>query len=165
MDSLQSATGSDSIAYQGAYLSYIYRPPCNRGGGKGGGAPPMRTGNLKAEKLMRLRLKTSLCKVCRVKLSFLTLFNYQFSAKNVRNGYIYPAHPAQAPWENISRCGKRCFLPCTRCTKGEGRQTVYPLSGHGCYSDWLVPSPKGRSDLSSNSSVPKGSLLMSLDGL
>ena len=39
VDSLQSATGSDSIAYQGAYLSYIYRPPCNRGG-KGGGAPP-----------------------------------------------------------------------------------------------------------------------------
>ena len=38
VDSLQSATGSDSIAYQGAYLSYIYRPPCNRGV-RGGGAP------------------------------------------------------------------------------------------------------------------------------
>ena len=38
MYSLQSATGSDSIAYQGAYLSYTYHPPCNRGV-KGGGAP------------------------------------------------------------------------------------------------------------------------------
>ena len=120
----------------------------------------MRTGNLKSEKLMRLRLKTSLCKVCRVKLSFLTLFNYQFSAKNVRNGYIYLAHAAQ---------GRRRQ---SRPARGEMRrprikndQTVYPLSGHGCYSDWLVPSPKGRSDLSSNSSVPKGSLVMSLDGL
>ena len=88
----------------------------------------MRTGNLKSEKLMRLRLKTSLCKVCRVKLSFLTLFNYQFSAKNVRNGYIYPAHPAQAPWENISRCRKRCFLPCTRCT---GEAEAEPASTRG----------------------------------
>ena len=28
----------DSIAHQGAYLSYTYHPPCNRGV-KGGGAP------------------------------------------------------------------------------------------------------------------------------
>lgn len=171
----------DSIAHQGAYLSYTYHPPCNRGV-KGGGA-------------LHVGEKTELRKAGVIKAGnqsvqgvqgrfhlFLHFLLSDFFAKNVRNGYMYPAHPAQAPWENISRCGKRCFLPCKRYTKGEGRQsrpargemrrprikndqTVYPLSGHGCYSDWLVPSPKGRSDLSSNSSVPKGSLLMSLDGL
>ena len=181
MDSLQSATGSDSIAYQGAYLSYIYRPPCNRGV-RGGGAPH-ENGKSKIRKADAIKTGNQSVQGVQGRFHlFLHFLLSDFFAKNVRNGYMYPAHPAQAPWENISRCGKRCFLPCTRCTKGEGRQsrpargemrrprikndqTVYPLSGHGCYSDWLVPSPKGRSDLSSNSSVPKGSLLMSLDGL
>ena len=77
----------------------------------------MRTGNLKSEKLMILRLEIGMCKVCRVKAIFSHTIYYQiFEQKNVRNGYMYPAHPAQAPWEKISRCGKRCFLPCTRYT-------------------------------------------------
>ena len=184
MDSLQSATGSDSIAYQGAYLSYIYRPPCNRGV-RGGGAPH-ENGKSKIRKADAD--KTENQSVQGVQGRFHLFSHYllsDFLQKNVRNGYMYPAHPAHSPPERISRCKIRCFLPCTSCTrytKGEGRQsrpargemrwprikndqTVYPLSGHGCYSDWLVPSPKGRSDLSSNSSVPKGSLVMSLDGL
>ena len=59
----------------------------------------MRTGNLKAEKLMRIRLKTSMCKVCRVDFIFSYTFNYQFLSK---------------------KCEKRVYVPCTPCTSPTG---------------------------------------------
>ena len=43
----------------------------------------MRTGNLKSEKLMRIRLKTSLCKVCRVDSIFSHTIYYQISCKKM----------------------------------------------------------------------------------
>ena len=86
-------------------------------GGLRGAEPPMRARKPNSEKLMLSRLETRLCKVCRVDSIFLHTFNYRlFEQKNVRNGYMYPAHPAQAPRARVSRCVIRCFLPCTRCT-------------------------------------------------
>ena len=68
-------------------------------GGLRGAEPPMRTGNLKSEKLMRLRLKTSLCKVCRVNSIFLhTFINRIF----------------------LKKCEKRVYVPCTPCTRPTG---------------------------------------------
>ena len=184
MESLQSARGSYVKANLGNICHTSIAHPVI-GGLRGGGAPH-ENGKSKIRKADAD--KTENQSVQGVQGRFHLFSHYllsDFLQKNVRNGYMYPAHPAHSPPERISRCKIRCFLPCTSCTrytKGEGRQsrpargemrwprikndqTVYPLSGHGCYSDWLVPSPKGRSDLSSNSSVPKGSLVMSLDGL
>ena len=62
----------DSIAHQGAYLSYTYHPPCNRGV-KGGGAP-MWARKPNSEKLVLSRLEISLCKVCRVDIPVSHIF-------------------------------------------------------------------------------------------
>ena len=91
-------------------------PHCNRGV-KGGGAPLCGRGKQNFEKLMRIRQTINMCKVCRVETIFSHTIYYQiFEQKNVRNGYMYPAHPAQAPRARVSRCVIRCFLPCTRYT-------------------------------------------------
>ena len=59
----------------------------------------MRTGNLKYEKLMLLRLEISLCKVCRVNSIFLhTFINRIF----------------------LKKCEKRVYVPCTPCTRPTG---------------------------------------------
>ena len=79
---LQSATGSDGKTHQGAYLSYTYYQPCKRGV-KGGAEPPMWERKSNFEKLVLSRLKTRLCKVCRVDSIFLHTFNYRFFAKNL----------------------------------------------------------------------------------
>ena len=59
----------------------------------------MRTGNLKYEKLMLLRLEISLCKVCRVDSIFSYTFYYQIFCK---------------------KCEKRVYVPCTPCTSPTG---------------------------------------------
>ena len=59
----------------------------------------MRTGNLKYEKLMLLRLEISLCKVCRVDSIFSYTFYYQIFCK---------------------KCEKRVYVPCTPCTSPMG---------------------------------------------
>ena len=59
----------------------------------------MRTGNLKSEKLMRIRQTIGMCKVCRVDSIFLHTFNYRLFAK---------------------KCEKRVYVPCTPCTQPTG---------------------------------------------
>ena len=154
MDSLQSATGRDGKAHQGHICHTSIAHPVI-GGLRGGGAPH-ENGKSKIRKADAD--KTENQSVQGVQGRFHLFSHYllsDFLQKNVRNGYMYPAHPAHSPRVHISRCGKRCFLPCTRCTKGEGRQsrpargevrrprikndqTVHPLSGHGCYSDGVT---------------------------
>ena len=68
-------------------------------GGLRGAEPPMRTRNLKSEKLMRIRQTIGMCKVCRVDSIFLHTFNYRLFAK---------------------KCEKRVYVPCTPCTSPTG---------------------------------------------
>ena len=96
-------------------------PHCNRGV-KGGGAPHE---DEKTELRKADAIKTGNQSVQGVQGRFHLFLHFllsDFFAKNVRNGYMYPAHPAHAPPERISRCKIRCFLPCTRCTTGARRQ-------------------------------------------
>lgn len=39
------------------------------------------------------------CRMCRVKSIFSHTFYYRLFCKNVRNGYIYPAHLAQTDFQ------------------------------------------------------------------
>ena len=125
---LPAAGGTDySLQREGkgkTHQGHIYItsiPHCNRGV-KGGGAPHE---DEKTELRKADADKTKSQSVQGVQGRFYLSSHFlltRFYAKNVGNGYMCPAQPAQAPPERITRCKIRCFLPCTRCTTGARRQ-------------------------------------------
>ena len=89
----------------------------------------MRTGNLKAEKLMRLRLKTSLCKVCRVDSIFLHTFNHKPFAKKCEKRVIVPCTPCTQPTGAYQQMREKMLF--TLHTLHEGRGQAEPASTRG----------------------------------